>query len=98
MAEKKFTQGLYAKKGKYGPEISIQVETFIKFLEENKKSSGYVNIKMGESQNPKDPTKPYYFELDTWEPVQSSNQPAYSKPSNNSQETDNQDDKDELPF
>jgi hypothetical protein len=51
-------------KGKYGIKIGIKVEDFIKFLNDNKKETGWINLELKESLK-----GVQYIELDTWQPT-----------------------------
>ena len=67
--ERKFADGIIFKKKPQAPEwvlggLSIKVDEFVKFLNENKKADGWVNLDIKLS---KQESKPY-IELDAWEP------------------------------
>jgi hypothetical protein len=82
--EKVFGQGFFAKKKelKYGPmvEISVRLSDAIPFLQQNVSESGYVNLKIYGSREPRMDDRgneKLVVELDTWQPtprVQAQNQ------------------------
>jgi len=51
-------------KSKYGIKIGIKVDDFIKFLNDNKKDTGWINLELKESVK-----GAHYIELDTWQPT-----------------------------
>ena len=69
MEEKKYAQGLFVKRNDKAPEfvvcsLSIKVEEFNQFIEENVNEKGYVNLQILKSKD----KGTLYAVLDTFEP------------------------------
>jgi len=69
--EKIYAKGIYFKAGKFGKRVSINVEQFTAFLNENKNEKGYVNLNINPRKEVSDKGETDYMTVDTWQPNES---------------------------
>ena len=71
--EKIFVKGMFSNKKDMGTwsvtEVSFKVEDFVKFLQENANSGGYVKVKIKDLRDATGKKNNQYCELDTWQPT-----------------------------
>lgn len=65
MADQKFVEGVYLKKGMYGTKVSFNTAKFVEWLNQNTNEKGYCNIEIKTAKGDYDKL---YAVLDTWQP------------------------------
>jgi len=64
-----YAKGITVKEGKFGFKVSVKVQDFIQFLNENVNEKGYVNLDLNKRKEMGKYGETHYFKVDDWKPT-----------------------------